>query len=117
MGVDSYYRQARTVMLDFIPEGTKRVADVGCGEGCFGEQLKSKGIEVWGVELNPEAAEIAKKRLDKVISGDICGILDHLPDHHFDCIVFNDVLEHLPDPFSLLRDIKSKLSAQGVVVC
>jgi len=42
--------------------------------------------------------------------------LDELPDNYFDCIVFNEVLWHMVDPYSLVNTIKSKLAPEGVVV-
>lgn len=36
--------------------------------------------------------------------------------HYFDCIVFNDILEHLVDPFTTLRKSKELLTANGVIV-
>jgi 2-polyprenyl-3-methyl-5-hydroxy-6-metoxy-1,4-benzoquinol methylase len=62
-----------------------------------------------------EIADKARSRLDKVIVG---GIEEQpgLPDGYFDCIVFNDVLEHLVDPWTVLRSIKVKLKSGGCVV-
>ena len=38
------------------------------------------------------------------------------PEKYFDCVVFNDVLEHLVDPYSVLEEIKKFLSPEGVIV-
>ncbi len=43
--------------------------------------------------------------------------MESLPDKYFDCIVFNDVLEHMADPYIILEKIKNKLSNNGVIVC
>lgn len=114
---DHYYNVPRSEMLGYIPKSAKKVIDIGCGEGCFGTQLKALGMEVWGVELHPTPAVIAQNTLDKVLVGDISHKLSDLPDAYFDCIIFNDVLEHLVDPYSILLNIKTKLSKDGVVVC
>ena len=111
-----YYKRDRPEMLDFIPSSSGKILDVGCGEGCFGLKLKKLGMEVWGIELNRESAVIAQKKLNRVIIGDVFNLIDDLPDHYFDCVVFNDVLEHLIDPFTLLMKLKKKLSAKGFVV-
>lgn len=114
----SYYGHTRAEMLAFVPKNAARLLDVGCGEGVFGEKLKrALEAEVWGVEFQPEAAEKARQRLDKVIVGNITAVLDDLPAGYFDCIVFNDVLEHLPDPDTVLLRIKSKLASAGRIVC
>lgn len=114
-----YYSYARPEMVDFVPKETKRILDVGCGEGLFVMSLKknNNNLETWGVEMNPEIAEIAKTNLDKVLVGDIFTIINGLPDSYFDCIVFNDVLEHMADPYIVLKNIKTKLRNNGVIVC
>jgi len=104
-------------MLRFIPEGMDTVLEVGCAAGGFGHQLKERGVrEVWGVELFESAAQQAQEVLDKVLIGDIADLIDQLPEGYFDLVIFNDVLEHLVDPFTVLARIKSKLSGRGMVV-
>lgn len=39
-----------------------------------------------------------------------------LPDNYFDCITFNDVLEHTIDPTQLLSMVKTKLGPKGIVI-
>lgn len=113
-----YYSNEREEMLHFIPNDARFVLEVGCGDGTFGSAVKRvSGAEVWGIEIDNEAASAAKAKLDKVIIGDILEIIPNLPERKFDCIVFNDVLEHLVDPFTTLIAVKSKLTSKGVVVC
>jgi 2-polyprenyl-3-methyl-5-hydroxy-6-metoxy-1,4-benzoquinol methylase len=115
---DEYYSQSRPEMFKYIPQNAKNILDVGCGEGAFGQQLKKDiKAEVWGIELDNNAGAIAQTKLDKVYFGDVNQLLDTLPDKYFDCIVFNDILEHLVDPYSILDKIKSKLNQGGVIVC
>jgi 2-polyprenyl-3-methyl-5-hydroxy-6-metoxy-1,4-benzoquinol methylase len=64
----------------------------------------------------PEEAEEANQVLDKVFVGLCENYLGDLPDNYFDAIYFNDVLEHLFDPYSLLGKLKSKLSPNGVII-
>lgn len=113
-----YFSQAREEITEFIPKTARLLLDVGCGDGSFGMLVKKTiKAEVWGVELNNEAASIARTKIDNVLTGDISKVIADLPDSKFDCIVFNDVLEHLADPFNVLLEIKKKLSAKGAVVC
>jgi 2-polyprenyl-3-methyl-5-hydroxy-6-metoxy-1,4-benzoquinol methylase len=58
------------------------------------------------VELNIDAAAAAEKNTDKVLAGDIHQLADTLPEAYFDCVVFNDTLEHLVDPFGVLLKIR-----------
>jgi 2-polyprenyl-3-methyl-5-hydroxy-6-metoxy-1,4-benzoquinol methylase len=112
-----YYSGARQEMLPFYPAGAKTVLDVGCGEGNFGALLK-KGANctVWGTDIDAKSIEVASTKLDKTMAGNISDQLDLIPNNYFDAIFFNDVLEHLIDPYSLLKNISSKLSDKGVVI-
>ena len=115
---DDYFIQTRPEMMEFIPKSAERILEVGCATGLFGAQLKRRpGVEVWGIEYDTESAEIAREKLDMVLAGDIMQLTDHLPDAYFDCVVFNDVLEHLVDPFAVLLKVKSKLVKKGLIVC
>jgi len=114
---ETYYENARKDMLKYIPQGTKRTLEFGCGGGKFSELVKIQfDAECWGVEVHPYYAALASERLHKVINANAHQSLNHLPENYFDCIIFNDVLEHLQDPYSLLHSVKSKLNEHGVVV-
>lgn len=108
----------RQEMLKYIPQKASCLLEVGCGYGNFGELLKkNRSVEVWGIEVNQKAAEIAKHKLDKVICNDFSQAKNlNLPTKHFDCIVFNDVLEHMIDPYSVLLESKDLLTEEGVVI-
>jgi 2-polyprenyl-3-methyl-5-hydroxy-6-metoxy-1,4-benzoquinol methylase len=111
-----YFEAERPEMLRYIPSTATSVLEVGCGNGNFARLIKTQlAAQVWGVELDREAALVAEQQLDKVI----CGAFDealNLPKHSFDCIIFNDVLEHLVDPEQALLDCQKLLRQGGVVV-
>ena len=105
-----YFAEARSEMLAFVPETCHRLLDVGCGAGRFGASLKqSREIEVWGVESFATAAAQAARQLDRVINRSFEPDTD-LPPSAFDCIVFNDVLEHMAAPEQALRYARLLLS-------
>lgn len=111
-----YPHNFRSEMYPFIPVAAERVLDVGCNTGAFGEGLKTRReVVVWGVEPNGAAAAKASFVLDHVIN-DTFSVSTAVPDRFFDVIVFNDVLEHLVDPWEVLRIARSKLRAGGCVV-
>ncbi len=115
---DGYYEQERSEMLVFIPENCRFVLDVGCSSGSFGSILKAKrpGIIVWGIEPNENECEAAVQRLDKVICGTFNINEPELSGQKFDCIIFNDVLEHLANPEDVLKISKDYLAENGSVV-
>jgi 2-polyprenyl-3-methyl-5-hydroxy-6-metoxy-1,4-benzoquinol methylase len=104
-------------MLKFIPSGIRRVLDIGCGEGNFGEMVKEQlGAEVWGIELCLNVALKAGEKLDKILVFDIESEMTSIPACYFDCIVFNDVLEHLKYPWTVLHELRKNLVNYGYVV-
>ena len=116
-GSDPYFANPRAEMLAFVPAGVDRVLELGCGSGAFGAALKRSGIrEVIGIENVPDAAEAARSRLDKVLVADVEKDALDLPAGAFDCLVCNDVLEHLVDPWEALKKLRVHLRAGGWLV-
>lgn len=117
--MDKYYNQTRNEMLKFIPDqGVNKVLDVGCGQGGFASLIKERiGAEVWGIEPVRGQAEKASEALDKVLLGGFEDVYADLLGNEFDCIIFNDVLEHIIDPWSVLEKTRTLLSSNGVIVC
>lgn len=112
----SYYGAKRSEMLDYVPLEATTILDVGCASGEFGQLIKERNVtEVWGVELNEKAAQVASQKLDKVICDSFSYHLD-LPKKYFDCVIFNDVLEHLVDPYSALTYAKELLNHRGIII-
>jgi len=116
-GRGRYSFHARQDVLGLIPASAKSVIDVGCASGVLGAALKRQrpGIQVRGVEISPEAASRAREVLDDVH----CGSAESsLPGSwpRPDCVVFADVLEHLPDPWSVLRRYHEIIEPGGTVV-
>src|SRR5437870_2037661 len=112
-----YYRYERSEMLGYVPADARKLLEVGCGQGRFSGALKQqRKIEVWGIEKFPEAARAAELVLDRVVISDVESALPALPVGYFDCVVFNDVLEHLLDPWYVLRELHPKLQEHGCVV-
>ena len=112
-----YYSNDRKEMLCFLPKNAKKILDIGCSNGSFASTVKKiNNAEVWGIEYMPKEAKKAEGKLYKVFSGRCEDYLDSLPDNYFDAIYCNDVLEHLVDPYMVLRKIKMKLVKDGVVI-
>ena len=115
---DGYWDTPRPEMLPFVPIECRRILEVGCGAGTFGQQLKERcsEVEVWGIEPDSQSADAAEKVLDRVIRGVFRPAMRELSDEKFDCIVFNDVLEHMADPDEALLASRQHLTTDGVVI-
>ncbi len=106
-------------LLERIPLYSRLVLDIGCGTGALGHAFKRRNprARVFGIEGDPRAAAIASRRLDGVIAGDIETL--SLPESFsgaVDCLIYGDVLEHLRDPWALLRRHAALLSPTGVLL-
>jgi 2-polyprenyl-3-methyl-5-hydroxy-6-metoxy-1,4-benzoquinol methylase len=98
-----YFGQDRAELVRLLPRPVGRVLDVGCGEGRTGRNLREAGASwISGVEIDPEAAAVAAAAYDEVRVGPVEEHLDALGGP-FDTILLYDVLEHLVDPWEVLR--------------
>lgn len=113
---NGYFQNERQEMLKYIPENALNILEVGCSSGLFCKALQRPDREIWGVEINPEAAQKATEICSFVLCGDFNQVYDQLPKNHFDCVVFNDVLEHIYAPWDTLEMTKNILKNGGVVV-
>ncbi len=114
---ESYFSNSRPEVQQFVSSNSKKILDVGCAAGFLGHALKLKNnAEVWGVEINKDAAEKALHKIDKVIVKPIEEALNDLPNNYFDSIICADVLEHLPNPESVLNRLKEKLKLTGEII-
>ena len=114
---EDYYGYTRSEIAKFVPDNIKSILDIGCGMGDFLLYIKKQtGAETWGIELVDQMAIKARGRVDHVYSGRVEDVLDKLDNAIFDCITFNDVLEHLLEPKEILELIKPKLSKNGLIV-
>jgi SAM-dependent methyltransferase len=115
------YETARPDVQAHVPLDARSILELGCSAGALGAALKARAPEpvtVVGVELDPEHAERAAQRLDRVVVGDAEGFLagPAPPEAPFDCLIAADVLEHLVDPWGALRRAVELVRPGGTVV-
>jgi SAM-dependent methyltransferase len=114
-----YPDQLNQDLLDRIPLSAAVVLDVGCHTGALGMAYRrlNPRARLLGIEQDPRSAELAAQRLDQVVVADL--EQDPMPfvlDRPLDCIVYGDVLEHLRDPWEVLRRQAEALSDDGVIL-
>lgn len=114
----AYYQSARKEILPLLPPGRMTILDLGCGEGATLAWLKGidRCAEGVGIELSESSALQAREIVDRVFVADIERDEVAFPADYFDCILCLDVLEHLQDPWCVLRKLTGWLKANGTLV-
>ena len=111
------YESTREDLMAHVPLDAKDVLDIGCANGLFGQILKKRQeCVVTGIEQDSELVNIARVRLDNVISGDIEEIIDRESLEEFDCILCGDLLEHLNNPWKVVGALKRHLKKRGLFI-
>ena len=116
--VDPRARNAsQSLEVELVGED-QRVLDVGCASGYLADALIARGCVVSGFEMDREAAEIARPKLERLVVGDLetLPLAEAFAGSRFDRIVFGDVLEHLTDPAAVLRSAVDVLEDDGEIV-
>lgn len=97
--------------LDFIDERTnlknKKVLDIGCGGGILSESMAQRGAEVTGIDLGEAPLSVARLHLkESNLEVDYqLTSAENFADKHaakFDIITCMEMLEHVPDPASII---------------
>jgi 2-polyprenyl-6-hydroxyphenyl methylase/3-demethylubiquinone-9 3-methyltransferase len=101
-----------------VPLRGARVLDVGCGAGLLSEALAKEGAQVSALDLAPELVEVAKLHLlesglqvdYRLVS--VEALAAEAP-ASFDAITCMEMLEHVPDPGSVLQACATLLKPGG----
>lgn len=116
--------QINPLRLGFISEITplngKKILDVGCGGGILSESMALKGAEVTGIDMNKSLIETAK--LHQLESGAHVEYLHTSAESmaaerpvQYDVITCLELLEHVPDPVSVISACKTLVKPGGHV--
>ncbi len=114
------YNQPNSDLLELIPKKSKRLVEVGSSSGALAEAFKriNRTCHYTGIEIDAERAELSRRHCDVVLIASI----EDLSQASFnallpvDCWIFGDTLEHLKDPWSLLKKIRDQASLQSSIV-
>jgi 2-polyprenyl-3-methyl-5-hydroxy-6-metoxy-1,4-benzoquinol methylase len=103
-----------TTLIDSGIKG--RVLDIGCSSGVFLDMMRTKGWDVAGVELCGEFVKLARELfgLENIFNGTLEEA--RFEDESFDLITMWDLIEHVPDPSSLLLEAERILKPTGLLL-
>ena len=98
----------------------KRVLDVGCGGGILAEAMASKGADVMGIDLADKSLKVAalhqlesgvQVRYETISAEDLAA----REPGSFDVVTCMEMLEHVPDPASIVRAVAALAKPGGQV--
>jgi SAM-dependent methyltransferase len=110
-----YGANIRPELIPFLPPRYSKVLEVGSSFGAFRQNLVMAN-EYWGIEQNPEVGKVSETVLDRVLVGEFDHVESELPDGYFDLVICNDVIEHMADPPSFLKQLKRKMAPQATLI-
>ncbi len=98
--------------------GGKKILDIGCGGGILAEALATKGAQVTGIDMAEMSLKVAKMHLHESgleIDYQMIPAEDFATQHtaEFDVITCLEMLEHVPDPASVINAAAAMLKPGG----
>lgn len=102
----------------------KKVLDVGCGGGILSEAMAKQGAQVTGIDMSTEPLAVARAHAEQngvAVDYQQCTIEDFLAKQtacgaeKFDVITCMEMLEHVPDPRSIIQSCQALLKPDGVL--
>ncbi len=92
----------------------RTVLDIGCNSGFLAEELKNNIVDC--IDIHKEALKIARKYCRKIYRRDLYKNKLNIPIEKYDYIVCSDILEHLPRPDLVLKDISRYINKKGELI-
>ena len=109
---DLIFRTVLRRLARMLPSPRRSLLDLGAHVGRFIRLAREAGWTAEGVELNPQTAAFAAAATGvPVHRADAAALAD--AGHRYDAVTFIDVLEHIPDPVSVLSGIRRVIAPGG----
>lgn len=107
-------------LMGLIPPSARRIVEVGCMHGAMAQAWRAQHPQVHytGIDIDADYAAVAGQHCSRALAGDIEGFSAEAFGELFpsDCWIFGDCLEHLRDPWRLVRHIRERIDADGCLL-
>ena len=113
-----YFSGARSDFVTALPRNPGAwILEIGCGNGDTGSLALAQGrcSRYCGVELVAAAAAEARSKISEVVVGDVEHVALPWAEGSFDALIMSEVLEHLGDPWALLRRLRPLMKPGALV--
>lgn len=114
------HEQHNADLLNLIPVASKNLIEVGCSSGALAREFKKlvPDADYRGVEIDADFAELARRHCNIVTVLNIESADEKFWSDNGDrnCWIFGDTLEHLQNPWRILKKINEVAPIDGVVV-
>jgi len=111
---------ANMTVLEIIPSDSRKIIEIGCGSGALAREFKigNPHCHYVGLDIVQEYANMASRFCDEVVVADIEKQGDDFFQKYNDCEcwIFADALEHLIDPWLVLKSVRQVIPDNGTVV-
>jgi ubiquinone/menaquinone biosynthesis C-methylase UbiE len=105
-------RNLRLVTEWLAPRPGQKLLDVGCGRGHLVRALRESGVDAWGIDLNPNAEEMAESAGVRTMSATAL----EFEDQSFEAVVSFHAIEHIPPLAEVFAEIARVVKPSGKVL-
>ena len=112
------YEALNLGIVNSISKQHHNILDVGCGTGNLGAYLKTIQLaKVDGITYSKEEAEYCYEKLDHVYICDLNNFdTEEILGKNYNCIICSHILEHLNEPWHLIKKLENLLSINGELI-
>jgi 2-polyprenyl-3-methyl-5-hydroxy-6-metoxy-1,4-benzoquinol methylase len=118
---EGYHTPGRPNLVAMYSNNPSIVIDIGCAAGSTAALIKQRfpSSQVWGIEMNRAAAQVASSKIDRVLVGkfeDFDLEREGIAKGTLDGVLLADVLEHMYNPWDVMVKLRPYMSPTGQLV-
>jgi len=116
----AFAKRAQLIFESIARKKPKKILDAGCGRGFYTHAFTffSSIKEIHAIDINEDYLKIAQKHTkDTRVTFHKSSLYSlPFPNNYFDCIIFSEILEHLPNEAKALKELKRVLKQNGTIL-